>query len=102
MVDACLSQVEMPACDALSDEAICDLVRRHFHIDGSADFAVPSAKPAATKQVMGPVRKGGKLLSLEEFVSRTLPLLEMEREAEVAQVRQITESQIVRTMLLDF
>ncbi len=81
-----LSKVEVPACEALSDEAICDLVRHHFHIDGSAEFAPSPEKSANGKQSMGPVRKGGKLLSLEEFVSRTLPLLEMEREAEVAQV----------------
>lgn len=73
----------------MSDEAVCDLLRSHFHIDGSADFAGPPATPTGTKQGTWPVRKGGKLLSLEEFVSRTLPLLEMEREAEVAQVLQM-------------
>lgn len=81
--------MKVPACDALSDEAICDLVRRHFHIDGSAAFATPPADVPARKQANGPLKKGGKQLSLEEFVSRTLPLLEMEREAEVAQVRPI-------------
>ena len=82
-------QVELPACVSLSDDAISDLLREHFHIDGSKDFAAVHPKPAATKPAAakaGGRKVNGKILSLEEFVSRTLPLLEMEREAEVAQV----------------
>lgn len=83
--------MDIAKCEALSDEAICDLLREHFHIDGSSDFAAPHAKPAAPKAGIQNGRKaGGKLLSLEDFVSRTLPLLEMEREAEVAQVLRPT------------
>ena len=79
--------MDIAACAALSDEVICELLREHFHIDGSGDFRAPHAKPAATKLQSENDRKAsGKQLSLEEFVSQTLPLLEMEREAEVAQV----------------
>ncbi len=82
-------QVELPACVSLSDDAISDLLREHFHIDGSKDFTAVHPKPAVTKPVAakaGGRKANGKILSLEEYVSRTLPLLEMEREAEVAQV----------------
>ncbi|KAK9915598.1 hypothetical protein WJX75_001370 [Coccomyxa subellipsoidea] len=82
-------RVNIAKCEALSDEAICDLLREHFNIDGSSDFAAPHAKPAAPKACIQNGRKAsGKLLSLEDFVSRTLPLLEMEHEAEVAQAQE--------------
>ncbi len=71
----------------MSDEDLCRLLYEHFHIDSSAEFGAPSAKPAAGKQRVQCAQKAnGELLTLEAFVSRTLPLLEMEREAEVAQV----------------
>lgn len=71
----------------MSDEDLCRLLCEHFHIDSSAEFGGQSTKPAAGKQrVQSAQKANGELLTLEAFVSRTLPLLELEREAEVAQV----------------
>ena len=36
----------------------------------------------------GALRRGAEALTAAEYVARTLPLLELEREAEVAQVRR--------------
>ena len=36
----------------------------------------------------GALQQGAELLTAEEYVARTLPLLELEREAEVAQVKR--------------
>ena len=37
---------------------------------------------------MGVLQRGAEALTAEEYVARTLPLLELEHEAEVAQVRR--------------
>lgn len=74
----------------ISDEDICKLLQQQFHIscagayfgrpdDGKATAQMPPAGPSTAT--------GAAQLSLEDFVTKTLPLLEMERAAEVAQVK---------------
>jgi hypothetical protein len=79
--------------EQLSDEDICALLMHHFSIDGHAAFA-EEARPAAGAN--GCMKSSGKqpaskhaAVSLEDFVARTLPLLDMEHEAEKAQVSSL-------------
>ena len=75
----------------ISDEELCIALRAKLHVDAgkalsnsrSNDSAV--AKRAELPQ-KGALQQGCGALTVEDFVSRTLPLLELERDAEVAQV----------------
>jgi len=113
--------VEVPE-GALSDDALCALLRQHLCLDAAAALSAP-APAAQASQTTGPAgyppadgggQGGGRgrgaegaaararpavgrgtgparPLTLDEFVARTLPLIELEREAEVAQVRSPAE-----------
>jgi len=78
----------------MADEALCRLVDLHLHIDLAPFLASTSGgKEAQGSKASGRgPSKGGKrgggadADSLEEFVSRTLPLLDLEKDAEIAQV----------------
>ncbi|KAL4856486.1 DNA-binding protein SMUBP-2 [Chlorella vulgaris] len=88
----------------LSDDQLVSLIQQHLNIDASAAFAAPA--PATASHQSGQPghgtdrRNGGRpaasaaqpgthsQLSVDDFVARLLPLLEMEREAEVAQAEE--------------
>lgn len=78
----------------LSDEQLIALLAEHLSIDAADAFAAAAA-PAAQQPPAAwrPSSKAGKakpgakgLVSVEDFVAQVLPLLDMERDAEVAQV----------------
>lgn len=83
-----------------TDAQLIALIQQHLGIDASDAFAAgpppgqaaaAAARPPAAWQggsKAGKAQPGAKgLVSVEEFIAKVLPLLEMEREAEVAQVR---------------
>lgn len=83
-----------------TDAQLIALIQQHLGIDASDAFAagpppgqaaVAAARPPAAwhgSSKAGKAQPGAKgLVSVEEFIAKVLPLLEMEREAEVAQVR---------------
>ncbi|KAK9808936.1 hypothetical protein WJX72_006613 [[Myrmecia] bisecta] len=100
------ASVEVPDGTAIdvSDELICELLAVHLKLDAADAFA-PRSKPAPNGS-SGPLaengrevrmqfaergaaaKPGGKQLSLEAFVAQTLPLLELEKDAEVAQAQE--------------
>ena len=85
----------------LSDEQLVALIQQHLNLDAAAAFAGSGTGGAGTGRQQPPGagaagwRHGGPsaaaqpgargLVTVEEFVAQLLPLLEMEREAEVAQ-----------------
>lgn len=83
-----------------TDAQLTALIQQHLGIDASDAFAAgpppggqkaAAARPPAAWQggaKAGKAQPGAKgLVSVDEFIAKVLPLLEMEREAEVAQVR---------------
>ena len=80
---------------AVSDEELCAMLQERLHVDASKAFSSsqnngsPAPKQAHMPQ-KGALQQGCKALTVDEFVSRTLPLLELEQEAEVAQVKSST------------
>jgi hypothetical protein len=88
-------QVVIEDSGSMTDEALCELMRRHLKID-AAPFLASTSRPKRTKPFGGtaskPGQKGGRShsydapISLEEFVTKMLPLLDLEKDAEIAQV----------------
>jgi hypothetical protein len=93
----------------LSDEALCALLQQHLSIDAAPHFAAApaaggggrgagtgaaaAARAAAKAAGFGAGDRGALVkapLSLEEFVERTGRLLELEREADIAQATEAT------------
>ena len=80
---------------AVSDEELCAVLKERLDVDASKAFSSsqnngsPAAKQAHLPQ-KGALQQGCETLTVEKFVSQTLPLLELEREAEVAQVQPAT------------
>lgn len=82
-----------------TDAQLIALIQQHLGIDASDAFAAgpppgkaaAASRPAAAWQggsKAGKAKPGAKgMISVEEFIARVLPLLDMERDAEVAQVR---------------
>ena len=83
-----------------TDAQLIALIQQHLGIDASDAFAAgpPPGQAAAAAARLPAAWQGGSkagkaqpgakgLVSVEEFIAKVLPLLEMEREAEVAQVR---------------
>ena len=85
--------MEVPAdTGSISDRDICALLLHHFNLDGHAAFEGEAEIPVRAKgSVRGkqpsPPGESATAVSLEDFVDKTLPLLDMEHEAEKAQVR---------------
>lgn len=89
----------------LTDEQLVALLQHHLHLDTVDAFAAPRggisgcggasaagqrSAPAKWRQPGGgkPAKPSSKgLVTVEAFIAQVLPLLEMEREAEVVQVR---------------
>ena len=78
---------------AVSDEQLAALLRQHLGIDAAPALAQPPPGPAASavrpaqpaRAAAAPAVPGAAgLVSVEEYVAATLPLLELERGAEVA------------------
>ena len=68
------------------------MVKEKLKVDASIAFisSHDGGSPAARRVHLpqkGAVQEGYKALTVEQFVSQTLPLLELERDAEIAQVR---------------
>ena len=84
----------------LTDEQLVALIQQHLHLDATAAFAgskpsngsaggAAGGRPAAARAGAAAAKPSAKgLISVEAFVAQMLPLLEMEREAEVAQASQ--------------
>ncbi|KAI7837886.1 hypothetical protein COHA_008373 [Chlorella ohadii] len=83
-----------------TDAQLIALIQQHFGIDASDAFAAgpPPGKAAAASRPpaawqggskAGKAKPGAKgMISVEEFIARVLPLLDMERDAEVAQAEE--------------
>ena len=80
---------------SISDEELCSFLKDKLNIDAAGAFSrghsndSRTAAPAELPQ-KGRLQQGYRALTVEGFVSQTLPLLELERDAEVAQVGQQT------------
>eukprot|EP00899_Mesostigma_viride_P028330 jgi/Mesvir1/8682/Mv26108-RA.1 len=86
------------------DDAICSAMRKLLGEDVSARFREAATAPGGRSQAGGPASNaaaaekmyktlGGaasKPLTLEEFISRTLPLIDMEKDAEMAASQETT------------
>ena len=78
---------------SISDEELCSFLKNKLDIDAAGAFSrgqsdgSRTAAPAELPQ-KGRLQQGHRKLTVEGFVSQTLPLLELERDAEVAQVGQ--------------
>lgn len=85
-------EVVISAATQLSDEELCQLVQEHFSIDATPFFA--QAVDTKTSHRNAPRQTGShaaaKPVTLEQFVQKTAPLLELERAAEVDQVGEHT------------
>ena len=77
----------------VSDEELCIALRAKLNVDASKALSSCSNGSAVAKRAelpqKGALQQGCKVLTVEDFVSRTLPLLELERDAEFAQVGSI-------------
>lgn len=87
----------MPQCASLPDEELCALLQQHFHIEGRAAFAEDS-RPAeqhgeSQQPSVLPSAPGQPALSVDEFVAKMLVLLDMEHDAEKAQVGALMSAQ---------
>lgn len=85
-------QITIEGKGLLNDDELCALVRKHLTVELSP-FLVPSQQQGLQNgKKLTPTGRGGESqqaiasLSLEEFVAATLPLVELERNAEVTQV----------------
>ena len=78
---------------SISDEELCSFLKDKLNIDAAGAFSSGQSigsrttEPAELPQ-KGRLQQGHRALTVEGFVSQTLPLLELERDAEVAQVGQ--------------
>ena len=86
-----MQEVTVPGDAPLSDDALCELMQLHFRVDGVQAFAQPPPAAAVDTTRSKAAHKLGapapaKSLSLDQFVERTAPLLDLERAAEVGQV----------------
>lgn len=86
----------------MSDDQLAAFIKQHLQLDAAEEFAsVPSSggggggsrhqavagEPWRRAEAAAAAKPGSKgLLTPEDFITRFLPLLDMEREAEVAQV----------------
>lgn len=71
----------------MPDEQLCAALSEHLSLDASAAFARP-LRAAAKTSAKGAKQEKPPVASLDEFVARMAPLLEMERDAEMAQVTE--------------
>ncbi len=74
------------------DEDLCTALKEQLNNAASKDFNKGKSNGSAAVRgerlpQKGALQRGAEALTAEEYVARTLPLLELEREAEVAQVR---------------
>lgn len=84
------------AAEELSNEQLCELLDNYLHIDARPSFAAAVARsPIQPKQAAHPHKGSGtgdkhaySDISVSDFISSTLPLLEMEKNAEVAQAQE--------------
>ena len=74
------------------DEDLCTAVKKQLGVDASKAFSKRNSNGVAVEgeplPQKGALPPGAELLTAEEYVARTLPLLELERKAEEAQVRR--------------
>ena len=75
------------------NEDLRTALKEQLNVDASKDFSKgrSNGSAAVTGERLpqkGALQRGTEALTAEEYVARTLPLLELEREAEVAQVRR--------------
>eukprot|EP00955_Chlamydomonas_euryale_P113300 366209-Chlamydomonas_euryale.AAC.5 len=75
-------QVDLNSAPDVSDIALCKLLEEHLGIDARLNFTSDSQKPDGRDTNSAP------RLSLEQFVSVTRDLIELEREAEVQQAME--------------
>lgn len=80
---------------AVSDEELCAVLKERLNVDASEAFRSSNAGGSAAARrahlpQKGAVQQGYKALTVEHFVTQMLPLLELERDAEVAQVKRWT------------
>ena len=80
------------------------MLRERLNVDGRKAFSSACNKSIAAASWVhlpqkGALQQGCKPLTVEEFVSQTLPLLELERDAEVAQVDPGLPTEHVHTCL---
>jgi len=78
----------------VSDEELCIALRAKLNVDASKALSNSCSNGSAVAKraelpQKGALQQGCKVLTVEDFVSRTLPLLELERDAEFAQVGSI-------------
>ena len=76
---------------AVSDEDLCAALKETLQLDASKAFSSSHSTGSTTAKEAhlpqkGVLHKGCKVLTVQDYVSQTLPLLELERDAEVAQV----------------
>lgn len=94
-------------CSPVSDDQLAALIKQHLQLDAAEEFAQMASSsrsggggggaqrptvgggPWRRAEAAAAAKPGSKgLLTPEDFIARVLPLLDMEREAEVAQVLQ--------------
>lgn len=73
---------------AVSDKDLCAVLKETLNIDASKAFSSSHSNGSAAAKLpqKGALQKNCKVLTVEDYVSQTLPLLELEKDAEVAQV----------------
>ena len=78
----------MPESASMPDEDLCALLQQHFHIDGRSAFLEGNTRPAGQKSQDRLLHgaPGQPAVILDEFVANMLVLLDMEHDAEKAQV----------------
>ena len=93
--DASQPQVHVEDAGRISDAQLCELLRQHLDISAEPFFASSSGhapgngrateRRSAVRGAAGQPQLDAAL-TLNSFVASTLPLLDLEREAEIAQV----------------
>ncbi|CAL5218349.1 g9 [Coccomyxa viridis] len=74
---------------AVSDKDLCAVLKETLNIDASKAFSSSHSNGSAAAKLpqKGALQKNCKVLTVEDYVSQTLPLLELEKDAEVAQAQ---------------
>ncbi|KAL3144155.1 hypothetical protein ABBQ32_14187 [Trebouxia sp. C0010 RCD-2024] len=84
-----LKDADMLAADRMTNEELCQLLDKHLHIDARPAFAAaPVEQRSKSTDACTGSHHAHSTVSVSDFVSTTLPLLEMEKNAEVAQAQE--------------
>ncbi|KAK9825119.1 hypothetical protein WJX74_010900 [Apatococcus lobatus] len=99
-------QVSIPEAEAISDGELCQLIHKHLHVDTEQLLDGLSSTPTATQKANSHLTKGDVVkatgqraghelrpqlpqkLTPEQFVEQMLPLLELEKSAEIQQAEE--------------